>query len=187
MLGGPEEAQGRLAHKNIVVTLVERGGSARSFHIDGVRAMDLQSILQANLSREAQMMTDEMGTYKYIAENEGLNHQTVNHSKDEYIRYDGDRVISTTLLKATSRSSSAARRASISIAARSTCTAIWPSLISAIPTVLLLALMTTLAPNSRLKASSASVLLIDRLTAKKTPRRIKKPARRFLAWRSKIR
>jgi transposase-like protein len=82
--------------KNIVFTLVERGGSARSFHVDGVRGGDLLPIVRQNVSREAQLMTDEMNTYKYIAENvEIASHDRVTHSKDEYVRYEGDRVIST--------------------------------------------------------------------------------------------
>src|ERR1700694_1073780 len=81
--------------KNVVFTLVERGGSARSFHVDGVRAGDLQPIIRQNLSREARLNTDEMYTYKYIAKEEGLDHETVNHSKDEYVRREDDRLIST--------------------------------------------------------------------------------------------
>ena len=41
-LEGQPEAPGRRGHKNMVFTLVERGGSARSFHIDGVRVADLR-------------------------------------------------------------------------------------------------------------------------------------------------
>jgi ISXO2-like transposase domain len=40
-------------------------------------------------------MTGEMYSYKYIAEAEGLSHDIVNHSKDEYVRYEGERAIST--------------------------------------------------------------------------------------------
>ena len=36
-----------------------------------------------------------MYSYKYIAEFEKLNHKTVTHSKDEYVRREGDEVIST--------------------------------------------------------------------------------------------
>lgn len=36
-----------------------------------------------------------MYSYKYIAKVEGLDHNTVNHSKDEYVRREGDDVIST--------------------------------------------------------------------------------------------
>jgi hypothetical protein len=41
-------------------------------------------------------MTDEMYSYKYIAETGAVaSHDTVTHSKDEYFRREGDRTIST--------------------------------------------------------------------------------------------
>ena len=48
---------------------------------------------QANFSPNAlatlrNRSTDEANAYKYIAEVEGLSHETVNHSKDEYVRGD---------------------------------------------------------------------------------------------------
>ncbi|MGL9617400.1 IS1595 family transposase [Bradyrhizobium sp. U531] len=93
--GAPKKGRSAWANKNVVVTLVERGGSARSFHVDGVRVADIQPIIRANMSRDAQMMTDEANSYKYIAEVDGLNHDTVVHSKDEYVRREGDKMIST--------------------------------------------------------------------------------------------
>jgi transposase-like protein len=84
------------SHKNTVVTLVERGGSARSFHVDGNRAGDILPIIRTNLSREAQLMTDEHPAYKIVVELEGIaSHDRVNHGNDEYVRYEGDKVIST--------------------------------------------------------------------------------------------
>jgi hypothetical protein len=78
--------RGGASHKNTVFTLVERGGSARSFHVDGTRAGDLLPIMRANLSREAKLMTDELYSYKVIAEIEELDHESVKHSKKEYVR-----------------------------------------------------------------------------------------------------
>ncbi|MBR0975576.1 IS1595 family transposase [Bradyrhizobium japonicum] len=94
-LEGVKKGKAAWAHKNVVLTLVERGGAARSFHIDGTRAGDIMPVIRANLSREAHLMTDELAAYKYIAEVEGLQHDTVKHSKDEYVRREGDKVIST--------------------------------------------------------------------------------------------
>ncbi|MDI3566573.1 IS1595 family transposase [Bradyrhizobium sp. Arg816] len=94
-LEGQKKGKAAWAHKNVVMTLVERGGSARSFHVDGVRTGDLLPIIRENLSREAQLMTDEAASYKIIADIEGLDHSSVKHSKDEYVRRDGDKVIST--------------------------------------------------------------------------------------------
>jgi hypothetical protein len=49
------------------VEVDERGGSARSFHVDGVRTDDLLPIIRANLCCEARL-TDEAGSHKVIAE-----------------------------------------------------------------------------------------------------------------------
>jgi transposase-like protein len=94
-LEGMKKGKAAWARKNVVLTLVERGGSARSFHIDGVRAGDILPIIRANVSREAHLMTDEASSYKVFADIEGLTHDTVKHSKDEYVRYEGDKIIST--------------------------------------------------------------------------------------------
>ncbi|WP_038967848.1 IS1595 family transposase [Bradyrhizobium diazoefficiens] len=94
-IDGMPKGKAAWAHKNVVLTLVERGGSARSFHIDGVRTGDILPIIRENLSREAQLMTDEANAYKVIADIEGLDHDSVKHSKDEYVRREGDKVIST--------------------------------------------------------------------------------------------
>jgi transposase-like protein len=94
-LKGQKKGKAAWAHKNVVLTLVERGGSARSFHIDGVRTGDILPIIRENLSREAHMMTDEAQSYKVIADIEGLTHDSVKHSKDEYVRREGDKMIST--------------------------------------------------------------------------------------------
>jgi transposase-like protein len=51
------------SHKNAVLTLVERGGSARSFHIDGQAISDIMPIVKANVAREATVMTDEAKHY----------------------------------------------------------------------------------------------------------------------------
>jgi hypothetical protein len=40
--GVPKQKAGA-AHKNVVLTLVERGGSARSFHIDSARRADVKA------------------------------------------------------------------------------------------------------------------------------------------------
>jgi transposase-like protein len=95
--GGREAARARLrraksgrpgrSHKNAVLTLVERGGSARSFHIDGAAISDIMPLVRTNVSREATVMTDEAKHY-YDVGNEFAGHQTVKHSDDEYVRHE---------------------------------------------------------------------------------------------------
>src|SRR3984957_1345120 len=52
------------AVKNMVVTLVERGGSARSFHTDGHSIADIVPIVRQNIRRESRLMTDKALHYK---------------------------------------------------------------------------------------------------------------------------
>jgi transposase-like protein len=80
--------------RNIALTLVERGGSSRSFHVDGASIADLQPIIQANVARETAIMTDEWSSYRAIGR-EFASHDAVVHSKDEYVRREGEKIITT--------------------------------------------------------------------------------------------
>jgi len=72
-------------NKNTVLTLVQRGGSARSFHVDGNRLDDIVPVVEANLKRESAMMTDEAPVYREVGKAMAA-HGTVNHGQDEYVR-----------------------------------------------------------------------------------------------------
>jgi hypothetical protein len=84
-LEGRPRHTGGWGHKNVVLTLVQRGGSARSFHVDGTRLSDLGPIIDRNISRESSFMTDELGVYRIIGP-QFASHETVTHSRDEYVR-----------------------------------------------------------------------------------------------------
>ena len=71
------------AHKHAVLTLVERGGSARSFHVDTVTKAEVLPIIRANLDRETHVMTDEAGRYARLSD-EFAKHDSVDHSREEY-------------------------------------------------------------------------------------------------------
>jgi hypothetical protein len=81
-----QPAKGGSGTKNIVLTLVERGGSARSFHIDSASIADIAPILNANISRESRLMTDEARHYMEPGR-EFASHDAVNHGEKEYVRY----------------------------------------------------------------------------------------------------
>src|SRR5208283_2240191 len=70
-------------HKNAVLTLVERGGSARSFHVENISKAGIIPIVKANIDRETHLMTDEAGHYITVGK-EFASHQSVDHSRDEY-------------------------------------------------------------------------------------------------------
>jgi transposase-like protein len=74
------------ATKNIVLTLVERGGSVRSFHIDSTSIADIAPILRENIKRESGLMTDQARHYIEVGQ-EFASHDAVNHSEEEYARY----------------------------------------------------------------------------------------------------
>jgi len=83
LTGSP--TKGGTAHKNVVLTLVERGGKARSFHVETARADQIMPIVRKNIARETAIMTDESGVYRHVGK-EFASHEFVTHSKDEYVR-----------------------------------------------------------------------------------------------------
>lgn len=76
---------GRSGFRNTVLTLVERGGSARSFHIDAASVASMLSIINANVTREASIMTDEWAAYREIGKG-FASHDTVHHGHDAFTR-----------------------------------------------------------------------------------------------------
>lgn len=77
--------RGASSHKNVVLTLVERGGRARSFHVDGATVARIVPIVRANIAKEATLMTDEALIYRRVGQ-EFAEHGSVNHSQFEYGR-----------------------------------------------------------------------------------------------------
>jgi transposase-like protein len=75
------------SHKNIVLTLVERGGAACSFHIDSTSAADVVPLVRNNVKRESRLMTDEARHYRAVGK-EFVEHGAVNHTAEEYVRGD---------------------------------------------------------------------------------------------------
>jgi transposase-like protein len=82
--GVPKQKDGS-ADKNVVLTLVERGGPARSFHVASTRRADVEGIMRANIRKESRLMTDEARHYKAIGR-EFASHESVNHHEKEYGR-----------------------------------------------------------------------------------------------------
>jgi transposase-like protein len=72
--------------KHTVLTLVDRDGEARSFHVDRTDARSVLPIVEANIAKEATVMTDEGGHYRPLKRVRGDKHQSVNHSAGEYGR-----------------------------------------------------------------------------------------------------
>ena len=86
-LEGQTKGHSGFAHKNAVLTLVERGGSARSFHIDNASVASIVPIIRDNVRRESRLMTDEARHYVAVGK-QYRDHGAVEHGADEYVRGD---------------------------------------------------------------------------------------------------
>jgi len=75
------------AHKMKVVSLVERDGQKRSFHLANVTAETVRPLLKKHVAAKAVLMTDEASIYTKIGR-EFAGHGVVNHGKGEYSRDD---------------------------------------------------------------------------------------------------
>ena len=73
--------------KQIVHTLVEREGKARSHHIANISGKTLRPILTAHVSRKSTLMTDTAGGYMGVGK-EFDRHAMVDHGIGEYVRGD---------------------------------------------------------------------------------------------------
>ena len=71
--------------KRAIVSLVERGGSVRSFHVKQANKENVANIVTDNIKRESVLATDESYLYKAVGK-EFLDHQTTKHSIGEYVR-----------------------------------------------------------------------------------------------------
>jgi transposase-like protein len=74
--------------KHIVMSLVERGGEVRSFHVKNATAKTLRDTAVKTASRKSYLMTDENVAYTKLGK-EFAGHGTVVHSADEYVRLGG--------------------------------------------------------------------------------------------------
>lgn len=74
-------------HKMKIVSLVDRGGEKRSFHVERVTAKTLRPILEAHICATATLNTDEFRAYKTLAPG-FAKHNIVCHGKKEYARGD---------------------------------------------------------------------------------------------------
>jgi hypothetical protein len=83
-----------LSNKRAVVALVERGGKARTFHVDRAGQSEVAQIATENIYRETHFHTDESAIY-FGADEAFASHSTVKHSVGEYVRYERDHTVHT--------------------------------------------------------------------------------------------
>lgn len=73
------------SHKEKIVPLVQHGGGVRPFHVTEVTSKSLKSVMDKNISKDANLMTDQSVIYKKPGK-EYATHETVNHSRQECAR-----------------------------------------------------------------------------------------------------
>jgi transposase-like protein len=77
--------RGGFRHKMMIVSLVERNGEKRSFHIPKVNGTTLNAVLKSQVSPQAHLMTDAAKYYRKVGK-EFASHQWVDHGAKEYAR-----------------------------------------------------------------------------------------------------
>ena len=89
-VGGKKKRRlsGKVAPMKKVVTLVERDGRARSFHVANIHANNVRAALVTNIDRKSTLMTDDARFYWAIGR-EFANHGSVLHSNREFSRGGG--------------------------------------------------------------------------------------------------
>jgi len=87
--GRPYTKGGRVGvgGKRAIVSLVERGGNVRSFHVVVADGSTVATIVNENVLRETRLHTDESRLYIKVGA-EYAAHETVNHGAKEYARGD---------------------------------------------------------------------------------------------------
>jgi len=73
------------AHKHAIVSLVERNGEVRSFHVRNVNSTTVGLLLDRHIALDSHLMTDDANLYKSISLDFD-KHSTVNHGAGEYAR-----------------------------------------------------------------------------------------------------
>jgi ISXO2-like transposase domain len=75
---------GGYAHKRAILALVERKGAVRSFHIESAERSSIRPPMEDNIHSATRVFTDGANYYRFMP---AALHETVDHSKGEYVRY----------------------------------------------------------------------------------------------------
>jgi len=94
---GVEKAKGGYKHKMKVLSLLDRtSGQRRSFVVDGVSIADVTPILRENIAREAHLLTDDAGQYRFMSQH-FASHNTTPHMKGVYVDRDNPTIHTNTI------------------------------------------------------------------------------------------
>lgn len=83
---------GKDSHKAPVVSLVQRKGNVRSFHVPRITGHNLKKVIRENVSTESSVMTDDYNLYRGLKK-EYASHDVIRHKFKQYARRIGDKVV----------------------------------------------------------------------------------------------
>jgi transposase-like protein len=80
---------GYMKEMNKIVSLVERGGHVRSFHVADVSGINLKRVLTEQIHRETRVITDSSPRYNFAKREQFFaGYDQINHAYKEYVRGD---------------------------------------------------------------------------------------------------
>lgn len=80
-----KRGKGGPSNKRAVLSLIERGGSVRSFHVASATKENVAVLVSENIAVESVLFTDESRLYPAVGKTFAA-HKTVRHSTGEYVR-----------------------------------------------------------------------------------------------------
>ncbi len=91
-IGGHQRGQSghpnpETSNKKPVVSVLERGGRVKSFHVGRVTQKNLHRIVHETVDTSARLMTDKSHGYRGLDQHYA-SHETVDHGRKEYVRGD---------------------------------------------------------------------------------------------------
>lgn len=81
-----QDRPANVANKEAVFSIVQRGGRVYSKHVERVTSKTLRPVLNSIVADDACLITDTGRVAKNLGQ--GRTHHLVNHSADEYVRYE---------------------------------------------------------------------------------------------------
>jgi transposase-like protein len=89
----PRDRASWTSNKEAVVSVLQRGGSVRSYHVEKVTAKNLRPIVDEMVAHDARLMTDTSTVLKSAGGKRKMSQ--VNHTEKEYVRYESGEKITT--------------------------------------------------------------------------------------------
>jgi len=92
---GKTPAYNKISQKSTVFTMLERGGSKRSFVVKNVTGKNLKTLIKTHVAGDAVVNTDESRLYNGL-KFPVAGHKKINHEAKEYARREADGSLTTT-------------------------------------------------------------------------------------------